>query len=186
MVDLYRLWSIEEGCELLYENIWVFIDSCKSLKIEQIDRWDIESESIMEAHQSILKSLDRSYGQIYNYVKTRVIWRIKNYYIREHRIIKNYFDIDMSCLECDIVNSINDKVSDKVIIECIIQWILSLSEEEKQVIYLRVFNFPWMPLQDIENISWISKATLSRKYITAVEKIKKYLSNNWLNNEDLL
>lgn len=186
MVDLYREWKCDEWCELLYNNIWVFIDSCKSLKINPCDRWDIESEAIMEWHQSVIKSLDKSYWQIYNYVKTRIIWRIKNYYIKEARILKNYFDVDMSSLECDIVNSINSRISDKVVLECIVKWILSLSEVEKESIYLRIFNFPGRTLQEIENISWIDKALLSRRYVSAVSKIKNYLANNWLNHEDLL
>ena len=183
MVDLYREWKTEEWCDYLYKNIWIFIDMCG--KIPHEDRLDIASEAIMEAHKSILKSLNMSYCQIYNYVRIRVIGRIKNYYFKEQRILTNYFETDMLSLESDMIDEINSKICDKTILEFIIQWILWLSAEEKQVIYLRIFNFPWMPLQDIQNISWIDKKILSRKYITAIEKIKKHLIINWIEYESL-
>lgn len=183
MVDLYREWKIDEWCEYLYENIWIFIDMCN--KIPPEDRLDIASEAIMEAHQSILKSLNMAYCQIYSYVRIRVVGRIKNYYNKEHKILQNYFDTDISSLESDMVDEINSRISDKTVLEFIIQWILSLSPEEKEAIYLRIFNFPWVPLQDIQDISWMDKKLLSRKYITAVEKIKKHLITNWIDYENL-
>jgi len=90
-------------------------------KIPHEDRLDIASEAIMEAHKSILKSLNMSYCQIYNYVRIRVIGRIKNYYFKEQRILTNYFETDMLSLESDMIDEINSKICDKTILEFIIQ-----------------------------------------------------------------
>lgn len=185
VVDLYKAWKSEEGCELLYENIWVFIVSCKSIYVLPDDRMNIMSEAILEAHISILKSLDKDYWQIYNYVKIRVVGRIKNYYIRLYKIFNDYYTLDDELLECNPADEVNLNVSDETILKFIIEWILSLSKSEREVIYLRVFNFPDKTLKEISEISWMSKSMLSRKYISAVNKIKEHLNINWFNHEDL-
>lgn len=185
VVDLYKAWKSEEGCELLYKNIWVFIASCKSIYVLPDDRMDIMSEAILEAHISILKSLDKDYWQIYNYVKIRVVGRIKNYYIRLYKIFTDYYTLDDELVECNPADEVNLNVSDETILRFIIEWILSLSKLEREVIYLRVFNFPDKTLKEISEISWMSTSMLSRKYISAVNKIKEHLNINWFNHEDL-
>lgn len=185
VVDLYKAWKSEEGCELLYKNIWVFIASCKSIYVLPDDRMDIMSEAILEAHMSILKSLDKDYWQIYNYVKIRVVGRIKNYYIRLYKIFTDYYTLDDELVECNPADEVNLNVSDETILRFIIEWILSLSKLEREVIYLRVFNFPDKTLKEISEISWMSTSMLSRKYISAVNKIKEHLNINWFNHEDL-
>ncbi len=185
VVDLYKAWKSEEGCELLYENIWVFIVSCKGIYVLPDDRMDIMSEAILEAHISILKSLDKDYWQIYNYVKIRVVGRIKNYYIRLYKIFTDYYTLDDELVEYNPADEVNINVSDETILKFIIEWILSLSKSEREVIYLRVFNFPDKTLKEISEISWMSTSMLSRKYISAVNKIKEHLNINWFNHEDL-
>jgi len=185
VVDLYKEWKSEEGCELLYENIWVFIVGCKGIYVMPEDRMDIMSEAILEAHISILKSLDKDYWQIYNYVKIRVVGRIKNYYIRLYKIFNDYYTLDDELIECNPADEVNINVSDETILKFIIEWILSLSKSEREVIYLRVFNFPDKTLKEISEISWMSTSMLSRKYISAVNKIKEHLNINWFNHEDL-
>lgn len=185
VVDLYKAWKSKEGCELLYKNIWVFIASCKSIYVLPDDRMDIMSEAILEAHISILKSLDKDYWQIYNYVKIRVVGRIKNYYIRLYKIFTDYYTLDDELVECNPADEVNINVSDETILKFIIEWILSLSKSEREVIYLRVFNFPDKTLKEISEISWMSTSMLSRKYISAVNKIKEHLNINWFKHEDL-
>lgn len=185
VVDLYKAWKSKEGCELLYKNIWVFIASCKSIYVLPDDRMDIMSEAILEAHISILKSLDKDYWQIYNYVKIRVVGRIKNYYIKLYKIFTDYYTLDDELVECNPANEVNLNVSDETILKFIIEWILSLSKLEREVIYLRVFNFPDKTLKEISEISWMNTSMLSRKYISAVNKIKEHLNINWFNHEDL-
>lgn len=185
VVDLYKAWKSKEGCELLYKNIWVFIASCKSIYVLPDDRMDIMSEAILEAHISILKSLDKDYWQIYNYVKIRVVGRIKNYYIKLYKIFTDYYTLDDELVECNPADEVNLNVSDETILRFIIEWILSLSKLEREVIYLRVFNFPDKTLKEISEISWMSTSMLSRKYISAVNKIKEHLNINWFNHEDL-
>lgn len=186
VVDLYREWKTDEWCTYLYENIFVFIDWCKSITINTEDRLDIASEAIMEAHKSILKSLHNEYAQIYSYVKTRVIGRIKNYYIQEARALKNYCDLDDENIGECLVSEVDTSASKEVVLRFIIEGILWLSDSEKQVIYLRIFNFPEKTLNEISEISWINKSILSRKYRNAICKIKQHLYSNWLTNEDLL
>ena len=90
MVDLYREWNIEEWCEYLYENIWVFIDKCRSIRVNSEDRDEVQSEAILEAHKSIMKSLDNDYKQIYSYVGLGNM-KNKNFYLREYKIYRQYF-----------------------------------------------------------------------------------------------
>lgn len=185
VVDLYREWNTDAWCEYLYNNIWVFIDSCKTIRVNPWDRPDIESEAILEAHNAILWSLDNSYWQIYNYVKTRVVWRIKNLYIKESNDLDRYYNEDIDNIDNIIELDIWNLLSKDVIFKFILEWILSLSEEERKIIYLRVFNYPWKTLKEIEKISWISWYILSWKYLDAIKKIRKHLENNWLSHEDL-
>lgn len=184
-MDLYREWKIEEWCEYLYNNIWVFIDWCKSIRVMPRDREEIQNEAILEAHTSILKSLDMSYSQIYNYVKIRVIWRIKNLYKRESEILNRFYNLDVDTMTECIDLELSTKASDKTILEFVIKWILTLSEKEKEVIYLRVFNYPHKTIKELSDITWICKQSLSSRYVTAIKKIKEYLQLNWINYESV-
>lgn len=185
MVDLYREWNIEEWCEYLYENIWVFIDKCRSIRVNSEDRDEVQSEAILEAHKSIMKSLDNDYKQIYSYVRIRVIWRIKNFYLREYKIYRQYFETDIDFVDNNIEIDIDNKISDATVLQFILEWILTLSDSERQIIYLRIFNYPWKTLWEISKISGINKHLLSSKYIVAVKKIKEYLETKWLDYESL-
>jgi hypothetical protein len=185
VVDLYREWKTDEWCSYLYENIWVFINCCKTIRVASEDRDDIAAEAILEAHKSISKSLDRSYWQIYSYLKTRIMWRIKNYYLKEHNVIHKYYDIDVDAIDDHIEINIITKVSDATALKFILEWILELSEDERKVIYLRIFNYPGKTLKYISNVSWASKQYLSSKFMTATKKIRKYLELNWIIYEDL-
>ena len=63
--------------------------------------------------------------------------------------------------------------------------ILTLSDSERQIIYLRIFNYPWKTLWEISKISGINKHLLSSKYRVAIKKIKEYLETKWLDYESL-
>jgi DNA-directed RNA polymerase specialized sigma subunit len=76
-------------------------------------------------------------------------------------------------------------VSDATALKFILEWILELSEDERKVIYLRIFNYPGKTLKYISNVSWASKQYLSSKFMTATKKIRKYLELNWIIYEDL-
>lgn len=185
MVDLYREWKCDEWCEYLYDNIWTFIDSCKSIRVFPQDRDNVANEAILEAHNSITKSLDREYAQIYNYVKLRVVSQIKKMYAREQIHINRYFETELSSLENMVDGTICDTISNKTVLEILIKWILSLSEQERQVIYLRIFNYPHKTLNEISTICCIDARLLSSRYGSAVKKIKKYLDDNWIDNESI-
>lgn len=186
MVDLYREWKVNEWCEYLYDNIWTFIDSCKTIRVLPRDRDNVANESILEAHNSIIKSLDREYAQIYNYVRIRVTSAVKKLYAKESNHTYRYYDIDINKLDDVIESTIWTDLSKKTILEFLVKGILTLSEDEKNVIYLRVFNFPTKTLAEIQEITNIDKKLLSRVYMRAIRKIKKYLSNNWIDYESVL
>lgn len=185
VVDLYREWKIEEWCTELYENIWIFIDSCNTIRVLPQDRDNVMNEAILEAHMWILKSLDREYAQIYNYVKLLVTSAIKKLYTKESIFNLRYHTIDINNLDEIIESTIWNKISDKTTLEFLIKWILTLSENERNVIYLRVFNFPDKTLNEIAIIANTDKKLLSRVFRRAIRKIKKYLSINLIDYENL-
>lgn len=184
VVDLYREGKVLEWCEYLYENIWVFIDSCKTIHIYPSCRDDVMSEAILEGHESILRSLDREYWQIYNYVKTRIVWRIKNFYKKDYRHSVNFHWVSVDDI-WDIPVEFKSYFNDEIVLRFVIEWILMLSETDRQIIYLRIFNFPWKTWKEIAAISWIKDRTLSSRYVKAVNKIRDHLEFNWIKHEDL-
>ena len=81
--------------------------------------------------------------------------------------------LDIDKLDNVMESTIWTDLSKKTILEFLVKGILTLSEDEKNVIYLRVFNFPTKTLSEIQDITNIDKQLLSRVYRRAIKKIKK-------------
>ena len=184
LIELYNT-DLEWGRIYLYENLMVLCTKELLAGIHERHHEDIISDIYMKIDEWIQASMEKWYSnkQIYCYIKLRVSGFIINYFkfdISKHHIETSYiWDEDINDKEYNIDEMMNLNQIPTLLLD----WMMLCTPLEARAVMLHYYM--WMPVKQIEKLTWYSKVNIYRRLNSGIKKLKKFLESKWVWYEDL-